>query len=189
MSIVAWDGSFFRVFLGQSSLLPSHPFDNTCFFYAFIQLKSQSVMDGREFLKSESIFQLSIFLNLAICDTWCMSTFWAFWSHNYFFMFLIQSSFLLYSFCSHIYSKIVLFLQHPVVDLCSYILQVVEFSIRYLEISCKVCITWSCQCIVWLFLLSPLSFDLSLQVTFCETCQLFSFGFFLPNKFLNVFPS
>ena len=78
------------------------------------------------------------------------------------------------------YSKIVFLLLYTVVGLSSCILhQLVDrIFFRFLGISCFVCIV--CPIIFWVFLYSPISFDLSLQVHF-QTCPLFYFDLFIPT--------
>ena len=49
---------FFWFLLNQNSFSIRHPFGCTCFFLAFIYFQSQSVVDGREILKPESMYAI-----------------------------------------------------------------------------------------------------------------------------------
>ena len=71
-----------RVFLNWVNFPLSHPYKYTCFFKAYTQLKSQSVMDGWGFSKQEAMyttmawnFPIQYFFGIARTVSRCMSTF------------------------------------------------------------------------------------------------------------------
>ena len=128
-------------------------------------------------------------------------------SSNSFYMLFIHSVFLLRSFgfqVSIFYGQIVLFLFHPVVDLslCNFHRLVDGIFFRYLGKSYFVCIVWPFLRIFWVSLLSPISFDLFLQVTLSYLSAIFFSVIlfhcvpilslvveFLCKFFLSTFPS
>ena len=74
----------------------------------------------------------------------------------------------------------------PVVVLFSCILHlhVGRIFFRQFWSSCFVLIFWTCLCIFWVFLLSPVSFDLSLQAWLSDLPAVL-----FPKKSFHVFPS
>ena len=65
-----------------------------------------------------------------------------------------------------------------------FVQQLVEFSFVILE--CFVFIVWSCPEIFWVFLLSPISFDLFLPVVLSNLSAVVFLGFFLSVLFLYI---
>ena len=85
-------------FLDQSVLLVDHLFGYLSFLNAFIHFSSKSVMNGGEFLNPNpcmpKVFQLDIFLSVALSASGCMFTCWPSSSiHNSVSMLFIHSCF------------------------------------------------------------------------------------------------
>ena len=169
----------------------------------FGYLGSQSVVDGREFFKPESMNPImSCFFPIWYFFQCCSRRFQSASApsssyHSSFSILLIHSTFLLFYFCSHSLLQIcfvclfVCLFGGAYGCCCCYVLLhsplISRIFFYYFRMSCFACIFWPCLCNFWVSLLSPKSFDLSLQAALGQTCQLFCFGSFHPKISRCVF--
>ena len=173
-----------EVSLDQGSFSVSYSFEYVSFLNAFVQLQGQSVMDGREFLKSESIF-LPGWYFLKWYSSGLVRVL------QYFFHVIYPFSISDVFSISIFYSKIVLSPLHTVVGLFLYILQ--WFMGRILFPCFRrfyfVCIDWHYSSIFRISLLSPISFDLFLPVVLSDLTEIAFLRFFNIVFFLCVLSS